>query len=209
MSRDPGHLKTTGRRQPSFGAESQLHAALHELSQPAASAGLALELAVVLIERGDSAAAETKVRNALQHVERLQRSLIALGGTGSSSASVVSIGALVERIFGARDLGCDVPVAIDEQVLSEALGSLRRCLRVSGDDCALRADASHVVLRVSGKGAAPPALRLWLKVLGRAGCPTSCVTRAGVTRVALHLPRAAGEGAAGCGTTTSHERDRP
>lgn len=174
------------------GPWSLLATAAHELAQPAASASLAVETAMLLLRRGDTGAAGQKLAAAAQHLQRLHDQLLALGGTpqGRAEPGGTDLAPLLAAAFPDRVLppapAVRAPVAIVHAVLQQ----LAQDLRAGGaTDIAvdIRTDRGHVLLRVDAAGRASHGARLWLGALSRAGVGVSCRHAAGRLRVVLRL----------------------
>lgn len=168
-----------------------LDAAVHELAQPAASAGLALELAADLLGRGDTGAAERKIQHAVRHIQSLQRRLIGLGSAAALSPENVAtdFAPLVAHAFPSHVVKGRVFVAVAEETLVETLACIARTIQAEREDIWISTAGASVTMVVVGRGAPTPALKLWLATLRRSGCSASCAPRLGQLRVMLRLPR--------------------
>jgi hypothetical protein len=175
------------------GAWSLLNAALHELAQPAASAGLALDVAATLLERGDAEAARRKLGGAGEHIAQLQRALLVLGTACSRRMAMapMDLAPLLAGLALAPAQPGPLHVVANEAMLGEALRHIRRwCAEGTAAPVQIRGDPDAVVIVFSGGTPPSPAVRLWLAALRRTGGSVG-VRRAGArARITLRLMRA-------------------
>jgi hypothetical protein len=184
------------RRNVGSGPWPLLDAALHELAQPAASAGLALDTALAMLEGGDTESAMHKLRAASGHLRRQQDQMAALGAASDCRGRQPAVDLsplLSETVPGLADLP-PVVVAANEAVLAEALQRIGRWWRArsGGQAAQLSRDGGAVVLTLTGDAsmAPSPGLRLWLAALRRCGVTVAVRSGETTTRITLRLPHA-------------------
>lgn len=170
------------RRGPMLSA-AVLHAVLHDLAQPAASATLAAEITALELARGDARAAEARLATTLELLGKLQGLLRAFGGAtpGGGALTMLSGEAtdaarvVEDAIPGACVRPCP-PVAFSADLLRLALRRLAQALGTHDLRCSVAPAPKQagVCIRLSGRPAPAPALAPWIALLRCADAKVRC-----------------------------------
>lgn len=173
-------------------AAEALRVAVHDLSQPAASAALAIDTALELSRRAGAEAIQRRLEGAASALETLRRHLVDLArlSAGRRSSAAHDLAALVAAgLPGARVDDC-APALVDPCFFVVALRGLARDLRAEPAHCtagkARTTGCGEVCLR--GGPLSAERLQLWRSLLRPAGIDLAVRRTGGSTVVRLAVP---------------------